>query len=541
MPKGHLRTYGWPLLWLTLIIAALVSRPPMPIDETRYLSVAWEMWQSHQFLVPHINGIPYSQKPPLLFWLIQAGWWLFGVNDWSARLTAPLFGLIDILLALRLARVLWPGRRDLRNNIPYLLLGMWFWSIYSTLTMFDMLIVCFSLLAWLGLLAGRGAKQYPGWCLYAAAMGLGVLAKGPVILVYIVPPALLAPWWMAQKKVDSWLRWYGGFFLAVVAGALLALAWAIPAARAGGEQYGQAILFGQTAGRMVHSFAHQRPFYWYLLLLPLLFFPWFFWTPVWFGLRRLHLSSSVKFCLSILVPGFLLLSAISGKQIHYILPLLPLAALLIALAFDNENQAGVSTSCLLLPIFLFILSMVLFLIPVVPLHVGGVEILQLLPHWLGIGPLVAAIFLLKSKAGRKQPIAKISTILVLLLVFLHLSIAGPLHVMYDETAIGSKIKAAQTDHKLVAAYPDRLSDQFQFAGRLTAPLIRQQTIAKAALWSRRHPGQYLLLFFNKDDYTFFAGHGFAQPFRNGWLIFRSTKDFFPDYQRWVEKRVQVKK
>ncbi|HHB76580.1 MAG TPA: glycosyltransferase, partial [Desulfobulbus sp.] len=67
MPENRLTVYGWIPLWLVLVITALLCRPPLPIDETRYLSVAWEMWQNHQFLVPHINGLPYSHKPPLLF------------------------------------------------------------------------------------------------------------------------------------------------------------------------------------------------------------------------------------------------------------------------------------------------------------------------------------------------------------------------------------------------------------------------------------------------------------------------------------------
>jgi hypothetical protein len=46
--------------------------PVLPIDETRYLAVAWEMRLHGDFLVPHLNGAPYSDKPPLLFWLINA-------------------------------------------------------------------------------------------------------------------------------------------------------------------------------------------------------------------------------------------------------------------------------------------------------------------------------------------------------------------------------------------------------------------------------------------------------------------------------------
>ena len=62
------------LLWLAVVVAALFSRTLWPVDETRYASVAWEMWLRGDLLVPHLNGETYSHKPPLLFWLIQLGW-----------------------------------------------------------------------------------------------------------------------------------------------------------------------------------------------------------------------------------------------------------------------------------------------------------------------------------------------------------------------------------------------------------------------------------------------------------------------------------
>ena len=53
--------------WSALLISALLLaalqlwlRPLLPVDETRYLSVAWEMWSRGDFLVPYLNGEPYS-------------------------------------------------------------------------------------------------------------------------------------------------------------------------------------------------------------------------------------------------------------------------------------------------------------------------------------------------------------------------------------------------------------------------------------------------------------------------------------------------
>lgn len=63
----------WTGLWLVLLAVSLATRPLMPIDETRYASVAWEMWLRGDFLVPYLNGVPYSHKPPLLFWLFHLG------------------------------------------------------------------------------------------------------------------------------------------------------------------------------------------------------------------------------------------------------------------------------------------------------------------------------------------------------------------------------------------------------------------------------------------------------------------------------------
>ena len=48
----------------------------------------------------------------------------------------------------------------------------------------------------------------------------------------------------------------------------IALAWAIPAGISGGEAYRNAIFWGQSAGRVVDSFAHKKPIYWYLAILP---------------------------------------------------------------------------------------------------------------------------------------------------------------------------------------------------------------------------------------------------------------------------------
>ena len=74
-----------PYLALAAFFAVSIAvRPLLPVDETRYLSVSWEMFLRQNFLVPTLNFEPYFQKPPLLFWLIDLAWSVFGVSRIAA-------------------------------------------------------------------------------------------------------------------------------------------------------------------------------------------------------------------------------------------------------------------------------------------------------------------------------------------------------------------------------------------------------------------------------------------------------------------------
>jgi len=134
------------LIWGVLTTVSLFIRPLFPIDETRYAAVAWEMWSRNDFLVPYLNGETYSHKPPLLFWLMQLSWWLSGVNDWSLRLISPLFSLATIFLSGAIAHILWPERKRVEALAPLILMGLLFWAIFTTLTMFDMMLAFFCII-----------------------------------------------------------------------------------------------------------------------------------------------------------------------------------------------------------------------------------------------------------------------------------------------------------------------------------------------------------------------------------------------------------
>lgn len=337
------------LLSLTLMSATIASRPLLPVDETRYLSVAWEMHERGDYLVSHLNGETYSHKPPLLFWIINVVWQVMGVHETAARFAAPCAALGCLILTGWLANLLWRcgseahPSRSLVNSAPLILASMLLWQFFCPLTMFDTLLTCFVLTAHAGILTAAGGSFWFGWILAGISLGLGILTKGPVVLVHVLPAAVLAPWWSDRRLK---LRiWYSGCLGAVLLATVMGLSWAIPSAISGGDAYGRELLLGQTAGRMVSSFAHRRPFWWYFPWLPLCLMPWISYGVVWRGLFRTRLDQGLRYLICWTAGTTGCLSAVSGKQIYYLLPLMPAAALLSArLIAVGDPACGASAS-----------------------------------------------------------------------------------------------------------------------------------------------------------------------------------------------------
>lgn len=302
----------------------LYGRPLLPPDETRYLTVAWEMHVRDNFILPTMNYVPYHHKPPLLFWLINGLWQVFGIAEWPARLLVFLCTAGFIALSYKTLETLKAG---LGKLAALLLLASPLFVIYSTHIMFDVLMGLFVLLAIFGLIKlSRGARPL-WWVLVGAAMGIGALAKGPAILVHVVPLALLMPVWTNDPKPKK-IEWYFGVFLSVVLAFLVGFSWAIPAALQGGAEYARMIFFGQSTGRMVHAFDHARPFWWYVPIVPAFLALPLLLPQFWQAVKQKTAVSvanldALKFLLCWAVPVLVLFSAMSGKQVHYLLPIVP--------------------------------------------------------------------------------------------------------------------------------------------------------------------------------------------------------------------------
>lgn len=513
------------LIWCAFMGAAVFWRPLLPIDETRYITVAWEMWTNDNFLVPHLNGELYSHKPPLLFWLIKLGWMVFGVTETWARLVAPLFGLGALWLTAKLARELWPAT-DLGESAdvlairarmaPLMMVSGLYWAVFSTMTMFDMMLTAGALIAvlgyvkaWRGYVANSGF--WTGIMIAGLGLGLGGLAKGPAILVHTLPLALFAPLWgpalVSRDTTGGWGKWYAGVFASVVLGVALVMCWAIPAAIVGGAEYRDAIFIKQSTDRMVKSFAHRRPFYWFVWVLPLMVLPWTLWPRLWRGvgarkawregrgLRPMLGDGAVRMLLIWGGATFLIFSAISGKQPHYLLPAFPALALFAAYLLTQPGQHQPTGGR-------GHLAPVLVLGGLAALVMGGllakdaIEPLlkKPLPGWadaaqgLWLLPALAVVAwaAITRTQGARSEARLIALSAAALMVFVHLAAAPAFSAAYDLEPSAKSVKSFQDAGRPVA-YIGKYHGEFQFLGRLEQPLVILNSMAEGRAWAKANP------------------------------------------------------
>ncbi len=78
------------VLTLALLLPWLGAAPFDDPGEGQHAEIAREVAVSGDWLTLRLAGVRYFDKPPLLYWLIAAGFKGFGVSEWAARLPAVL-------------------------------------------------------------------------------------------------------------------------------------------------------------------------------------------------------------------------------------------------------------------------------------------------------------------------------------------------------------------------------------------------------------------------------------------------------------------
>lgn len=511
----------WLWCWLVAALVAIFQHGPMPMYSTRTLSVAWEMWMRQSFIVPYLNGLPYSDKPPLLLWLIHAGWAIGGVGDVWPRLLEVSLGAVQLVLLSKLAQRAFPQHPQVARTAPWILAAYSFGFLFGLQVMYEVLLACCVLGALLCLVPapGREAPRF-GW--FALAVGLGLLSKGPVMFLHVALPWLLGPLWHPWAQRER-RRWYGRGALALLGGSLLLLTWVLLAAGTGGETYRQKLLVHQTAGRVVDSFAHAEPFWWYVPLLLVLIFPFTLWPRMWVALATLRrpFEPGLRFLFAWLGPVLLGFSLVSGKQAYYLLPEYGGFALLIAAALALRGERQTSGDRWLRP---WPLALVLAFggIALIALHVMvahgkhvAAQAAALAPYGLPFGVLFLLLALLLI-VPRKAELYRVAGAGLIAVVAANGLFTLTLWPAYDFTPVATMLAKAEAGGRPIANLESN-DGQYTFLGRLTQPVTQLHGMAAVREWSQQHPDGLLITYPKRLSELDRANAVYAQPFRGIWL------------------------
>ena len=321
------------VLFGALFAWRLGSAPLFNPDEGRYAEVPREMIAGGDWVTPHLDGVPYFEKPPLMYWAVAVCEEAFGPSEWSVRLAPALFGVAGILMAYSAARRIY-GRDAgfwsavvLGTSLLYLAIGHLVLLDMAVSVLMSATLFCFIL----GMREPPGAtRRWLFFGLYASA-ALATLTKG--LMGFLITGAVMFLWVLL---LNQWRRLWP---LYLPSGASLFLVIAAPwhfLAASRNPGWAHFYLVYEHWERFFDK-GHGRwgPFWYFVPILILGLFPWtgFLWSSfrdaLAGGWSRRRDNAEAWFFTIWAVFIFLFFSKSQSKLPPYILPVFPAVAVVM--------------------------------------------------------------------------------------------------------------------------------------------------------------------------------------------------------------------
>jgi len=397
------------------------------VDEAVFSAAAREMVETGNLITPTYNYEPRYDKPILIYWFMSAAFKLFGTTEFAARFTSSLFGVLLSAMTFLFVRRVRGVNAAVFATIA-LAVNLEFF-VYSHSAVTDMTLAFFitaSIYAfYLGTLEG-GKKWFLGFWIAAA---LAVLTKGVVGLLF--PMAISFLYLALLKNLKTLKALYSPSYIGVFI--LVAAPWFVAQLMINGWEFFNAFIIKHHIQRYSGVISsHGGPFYYYIGVLLLGFFPWAAMLPagVYRGIKRRLDPQSGLYLLCALWFLFVLIffSIARTKLPNYIFPLFPASAILAGLVASDmaAGLKGRSHAWILLVLALAFAS-ALFILPSM-----GLKMDVYLPpkffYALGGAFLAVAVLALFSFKKPVHAFIGISGVMLLVIVFLRLNALPPANV-----------------------------------------------------------------------------------------------------------------
>ena len=302
------------------------------------------MKESGAWLVPTYNGVDYLDKPAFYFKAVAFSLACFGNSETAARIPSAAFGVGLVIMAYAFCRRVYGSRCALLAVM--VVASMPLFLTNSRTVIFDIALAFFTCGA---IFAGFLAEESPGgprrsWYLIgAASAGFATLVKGPV--GFLIPVLVLLVFNGIQGRKSAFKRLFAPLNILVFFA--VTLPWFIGLCRAHPDFLHYGIVEESFHRFTTKKFHRSEPFYFYLLIILPMFYPWSILLPeasVATWKQRWAKNPADRLCVvwSVLVVVFFSIS--QSKLPGYILSVTVASGILLARIFDAAwtNPGGMA-------------------------------------------------------------------------------------------------------------------------------------------------------------------------------------------------------
>jgi 4-amino-4-deoxy-L-arabinose transferase-like glycosyltransferase len=319
----------WDLVvWLGAVLACCrFTLPLLEPEESRYAELPRQMLETGSWIVPTLDGQPYLDKPPLLYWLVATTYHCFGVSVFAARMVPTFAAAFTVWCVYR-----WvlreAGRQAGFLAAALLLLMPDFLYRGPQLTMNGLLAATTTASLAAGYTAIAGDQFRVRWWIASAFWcGIGLLAKGPAAAALVGIPLVIVPL-LDRRLLQPSLMAVMGF--AVIALAIAGPWFALVARQQSG--FLDYFLWKHHVERVVQPFDHAKPWWYFLPQVLLGTLPW---SPLlaltaYRWLRDRSIPRLALFGLTSGLIGVVLFSISGSKRPVYLVPVYPPLAVALA-------------------------------------------------------------------------------------------------------------------------------------------------------------------------------------------------------------------
>lgn len=317
-----------------VILIGQIGRELVPPDDLREVEVAREMYESGSYIVPHLAGLPFVEKPPGFPAVVATAYQIVGgPSAAAARFTAAAFALASLTAVFLL------GWRILGIEGGALTVALLAFSQRFCRTAHDVLLdnaltaaIAFTVFfTWIGLESDRPRKKQLAYAAAGFSIGVSFLFKG------FVGPVIFGSGFLLYLIIS---RRYGELRhilrpLPIIAFLVPTLSWVVPFLLYASPDLKREFIIANHFGRFMDGYdSHGGPIYFYLLQIWPEFLPGSIFLPlaIWMArkTRKEWENRAGVFFLSLFVGPLVLLSVSSAKAYVYFLPVYPALTMLVA-------------------------------------------------------------------------------------------------------------------------------------------------------------------------------------------------------------------